>query len=82
VILIVKAHGFSYALGQVEAHMMMDNRQQAYTTRSAAVLLDMSQDGLRHRIRTGQVKAVLIGKHYFVPAEEIDRLLRTEHSAE
>jgi excisionase family DNA binding protein len=60
---------------------MGDHQQQelhAYTTRTACGLLDLSQEGLRRRIRTGQIKAARIGRQYFVPADEITRLLKTE----
>jgi excisionase family DNA binding protein len=60
---------------------MKDHReeaQRALATRSAASRLDMTQEGLRYRIRTGQIKAVRIGSQYRVPLAEIERLLGAE----
>ena len=48
---------------------------RAFTTQNAARLLNMSPEVLRYRIRRGQVRAARIGRHLFVPATEIDRLL-------
>jgi excisionase family DNA binding protein len=60
---------------------MEDHRrraQQALTSRSAASRLDMTQEGLRYRIRQGTIKAVRIGSQYRVPLDEIERLLGAE----
>jgi excisionase family DNA binding protein len=48
---------------------------RAFTTATAADLLSMSPEVLRYRIRRGQVRAARIGRQFFVPATEIDRLL-------
>jgi excisionase family DNA binding protein len=64
---------------------MGDHRQQelhGFTTRSTADRLDLSQEGVRYRIRTGQIKAARIGRQYFIPADEITRLLKTDHGTE
>jgi excisionase family DNA binding protein len=64
---------------------MGDHGQQelhAFTTRSAASRLDKSPEAVRYLIRTGQIKAARIGRQYFVPADEITRLLKTDHSTE
>jgi len=48
------------------------------TTNQAAIVLDILPSTLRKQIRAGRIKAVKMGRDWFIEPEEVDRY-RREH---
>lgn len=47
----------------------------AYTVRQAARLLGLGRETLRQAVHRGEVRAIRVGRHLYVPAHELARLL-------
>ncbi len=59
-----------------------DKVQQAYSPEEAARILGKPVETIRRWLRTGELKGSKVGRSWFVPRSEIERIIQTQRGGE